>query len=236
MRLTNSALLTVGGGTSGSNGQINTGTISVGTVNNNSAVGTTLSLSKSQTHSGSANNVFQDVNIGNSNSTTQSNGSSTTLAIYSNPNMSGTAAFTSVHISTYEQALGSGAQYALRYTTSTAQNGGGSLTDKWSVSNAGTMTSSGNIGTYVAKTGTYTILGTDESIECTSGTFTLTLPTAVGRAGQKYFITNSGSGSITLATTSSQTFVNVTATPTTLTLAQFDAKILISNGANWLAK
>lgn len=87
---------------------------------------------------------------------------------------------------------------------------------------------------YAAKTSTYPITSTDHTIEATSGTFTTTLPTAVGITGRQYVITNSGSGVLTLATTSSQTFVNVTATPTTLTLNQFNTVIVVSNGANWL--
>jgi len=57
---------------------------------------------------------------------------------------------------------------------------------------------------YVGKTSTYTILDTDYFVDC-SGTFTVTLPTAVGVAGKVYVIKNSGSGSITVNTTSSQT-------------------------------
>lgn len=87
---------------------------------------------------------------------------------------------------------------------------------------------------YIAKTATYTATNADYTIECTANTFTTTLPTAVGIEGRQYVITNSGAGVITLATTSSQTFVNVTATPTTLTLNQFNTVIVQSNGANWL--
>ena len=57
---------------------------------------------------------------------------------------------------------------------------------------------------YVAKTATYTIAQKDYFIDC-SGTFTVTLPTAVGFKGKIYIVKNSGDGSITLATTSSQT-------------------------------
>lgn len=97
------------------------------------------------------------------------------------------------------------------------------------------LTIKGSFSTpYAAKTTTYPITATDHTLEATSGTFTMTLPTAVGITGRQYVITNSGSGVITLATTSSQTFVNVTATPTTLTLNQFNTVIVVSNGANWL--
>ena len=76
--------------------------------------------------------------------------------------------------------------------------------------------------------------GTDHTIEVTTNTFTVTLPTAVGITGRQYVITNSGTGVTTIATTSSQTFVNVVATPTTLTLAQFSTVTVVSNGANWI--
>lgn len=87
---------------------------------------------------------------------------------------------------------------------------------------------------YVAKTGTYTATVADYTINCTSGTFTVTLPTAVGCAGRIYVVTNSGAGTITIGTTSSQTFVNFTATPTTLTMATLGSRTVQSNGANWL--
>jgi hypothetical protein len=87
---------------------------------------------------------------------------------------------------------------------------------------------------YVAKTSTYSILNNDYTVDCTSGTFTATLPTAVGCAGRIYVVTNSGAGTITIATTSSQTFANVAATPTTLTMATVGSRTLQSNGANWL--
>ncbi len=87
---------------------------------------------------------------------------------------------------------------------------------------------------YTAKTGTYPITIADYTIECTANTFTVTLPTAVGIAGQVFNIINSGAGTITIATTSSQTFVNVVATPTTLTMATVGSKTVQSNGANWM--
>lgn len=87
---------------------------------------------------------------------------------------------------------------------------------------------------YVAKTGNYTLTIADHTVEVTTGTNTQTLPSAVGITGREYVITNSGTGVVTVGTTSSQTFVNVTATPTTLTLNQFNTVIVQSNGANWL--
>lgn len=89
---------------------------------------------------------------------------------------------------------------------------------------------------YIAKTANYTATINDYLIDCTSGTFTVTLPTAIGITGRVYEIVNSGLGTITVATASSQTFTNVTSTPTTLTLATALGKSIkvMSNGANWI--
>lgn len=83
---------------------------------------------------------------------------------------------------------------------------------------------------YVAVTATYSILTTDYTIECTSGTFTVTLPTAIGVTGQLYNIKNSGTGSITLATTSSQTIDGATIA----TLLSLNSITVQSNGSNWI--
>jgi len=113
---------------------------------------------------------------------------------------------------------------------STAGNSGfGTLTPTSTLQSAGSFATG-----YVAKTGAYTLTVSDHTVEVTSGTHTQTLPTAVGIAGREYIITNSGAGVVTVETTSSQTFVNVSATPTTLTLNQFETARVKSNGANWL--
>jgi len=85
------------------------------------------------------------------------------------------------------------------------------------------------------KTANYTLTATDNTIECTANTFNLTLPTSVGILGREYWVTNTGSGTITMLTTSSQTFINVTTTPTTLSIPQFTNYKFVSNGTNWLA-
>lgn len=94
---------------------------------------------------------------------------------------------------------------------------------------------------YIAKTSTYTAVAADHTINCTSGTFTVTLPSAAGTdvQGRQYVIVNSGSGTITIGTTSSQTFVNINTAPTTLTLGPVGAGAItsytvVSNGANWI--
>jgi len=52
---------------------------------------------------------------------------------------------------------------------------------------------------------TYTVLSTDYTVNCTTGTFTVTLPTAVGIEGQIFVIMNSGDGLITLEGNGSET-------------------------------
>lgn len=52
--------------------------------------------------------------------------------------------------------------------------------------------------------GTYNISYDDYLINCTSGSFTVILPTAVGVQGKHYVIKNSSTGVITVNTTNSQ--------------------------------
>jgi hypothetical protein len=101
---------------------------------------------------------------------------------------------------------------------------------------AGTITANLKAGSiiasYVAKTANYTLLTTDYTVECTANSFTITLPTAVGVAGQIYNVKNSGSGTITIATTSSQTIDGKASG--VITLAQYDNLTVQSNGANFI--
>jgi hypothetical protein len=84
---------------------------------------------------------------------------------------------------------------------------------------------------YVAKTSTYSIATTDFLINCTSGTFTATLPTAVGVEAKVYWIKNSGTGVITVATTSSQTIDSST---TYVLRNRYETIQVMSDGANWI--
>ena len=84
---------------------------------------------------------------------------------------------------------------------------------------------------YVAKTGTYAIGASDFVINCTANTFTVTLPTAVGVAGKQYCVKNSGTGVITIATTSSQT---IDGTTTKVLSVRYESFWVMSNGANWI--
>jgi hypothetical protein len=89
----------------------------------------------------------------------------------------------------------------------------------------------GSIATaYTAVTTTYSVALGDSIIDCTSGTFTVTLPTAIGITGRQYTIKNSGTGTITVATTSSQTIDGAT---TQVMGVQYDSITVISDNANW---
>jgi|ERR1700741_1183598 len=79
------------------------------------------------------------------------------------------------------------------------------------------------------KTSTYEITASDYVVRC-NGTFTTTLPTAVGRADKIYIIKNIGSGVVTLATTSSQTIDGVT----TQTVLSGNWIMVQSDGSNWV--
>lgn len=82
-------------------------------------------------------------------------------------------------------------------------------------------------GIYVTKTATYSILFVDDFIDCTANSFTVTLPTAVGYTDKNYTVHNSGTGLITIASTSSQTFENFT------TLSPGETVTFKSDGANY---
>jgi hypothetical protein len=79
-------------------------------------------------------------------------------------------------------------------------------------------------------TATYSIGANDYIVTATSGTFTTTLPTAVGITGRTYIVKNYGTGTVTLGTTSSQTIDGAT----TQTLStQYSGYQVTSDGSNW---
>ena len=82
---------------------------------------------------------------------------------------------------------------------------------------------------YYSTTTAYTVTSDDYFVDC-SGTFNVTLPTAVGIEGRIYNIKNSGTGVITVATTSSQTIDGVT----TQAIYQWENLQVQSTGANWI--
>ena len=83
---------------------------------------------------------------------------------------------------------------------------------------------------YVAKTGAYTATTSDYFIDCTSGSFTVTLYAASGNAGRILIVKNSGAGSITLDGNASETIDGST---TFSLLVQYDAVQIMCDGTNW---
>lgn len=102
----------------------------------------------------------------------------------------------------------------------------------------GKLTIQGHAVNRVAKTANYGALASDEIIECNAngGSFTITLPTAVGITGQIYMVKREDSSTggltniVTIATTSSQTIDG--AYQWVLT-NRSDFVMVYSDGANW---
>lgn len=84
---------------------------------------------------------------------------------------------------------------------------------------------------FTNKTATYVVDNTDCVVNCTSGTFTVTLPTAVGITGQYFIIKNSGTGVITVEGDGSETIDGVL---NKILAVQYEGMIFVSNGANWI--
>ena len=84
---------------------------------------------------------------------------------------------------------------------------------------------------YTARTANYTALNTDDFINCTSGSFTITLHAANDstRSFNPLYIKNSGTGTITIDANSSETIDG----ELTLTMAPGDGIVLISTGTAW---
>ncbi len=90
----------------------------------------------------------------------------------------------------------------------------------------------------LAKTGTYAVIAADRGcvIDCTSGTFSVTLlAAATAGAGFQVTVYNSGSGTITVDPNSSETVRTPSGSSTTATLAQGAGLILMCDGSGWLS-
>lgn len=88
----------------------------------------------------------------------------------------------------------------------------------------------GVIMAYVAKTANYTLTSTDYTVDCTSGTFTVTLPTAVGCTGKIYNIKNTGTGVITIEGDGTETIDG----SLFQTLIQWENLTVQSTGSAWI--
>lgn len=80
------------------------------------------------------------------------------------------------------------------------------------------------------QTGAYTIDNTDCVVNCTANTFTVTLPTAVGIAGQYFIIKNSGTGVITVDGDGSETIDGLA---NKILSVQYQSITVLSDGTNW---
>jgi hypothetical protein len=119
-----------------------------------------------------------------------------------------------------------GAAYGLTVASNTFRNGYGTTTPNSTLQVSGSLSLA-----YTAQTGTYPITATDYLINCTANSFTVTLPTAVGITGRVYIIKNTGAGTITIATTSSQTIDG--SAPGSLAAGPTIIRVM-SDGANWI--
>lgn len=83
---------------------------------------------------------------------------------------------------------------------------------------------------YVTKTGAYTATNDDYVIDCTSGTFTVTLPASSGRTGRILIIKNSGAGTITVDGNAAET---IDGAATYSLSVQYATVQIMSDGTNW---
>lgn len=83
---------------------------------------------------------------------------------------------------------------------------------------------------YVAKTATYTTTVQDYTVDCTTGTYTINLVTAVGNAGKIFVIKNTGAGTITVDANGTETIDGAL----TVTLATNQSVTVQSTGANYI--
>lgn len=88
----------------------------------------------------------------------------------------------------------------------------------------------------VAKTGAYTVVAADADyvIDCTSGTFTVSL-TAAATIGDGFScgVMNSGSGTITVDPNGAETIRDSAGANTTIALAQGESIVIQCDGSNW---
>jgi hypothetical protein len=77
---------------------------------------------------------------------------------------------------------------------------------------------------------TLTLTTSDHIVNCTTGTFTVDLPTAVGVSGTEYIIKNSGAGVITVDPAGSETIEG----SSTFLIPTGGCITIISTGANWI--
>lgn len=85
---------------------------------------------------------------------------------------------------------------------------------------------------YVEKTANYTLTDIDDVVNVTANNVTITLPSAVNQYNKQYTIKNTGTGTVTIATTSSQTIDGLGSS--VILLSQYDSLDVKSTGTNWI--
>jgi hypothetical protein len=83
---------------------------------------------------------------------------------------------------------------------------------------------------YATKTANYTMTASDYGVNCTSGTFSIFLPTSSGITGTEYEIINTGTGAITVDPNGSETING----NTTIILFKDEVLTVKSDGTNWI--
>lgn len=83
---------------------------------------------------------------------------------------------------------------------------------------------------YTGVTSSTNIDASHQVVNVTANSVTLTLPTAASIEGRRYDLKNSGTGLVTIATTSSQTIDG----DTTRILTQYESITVVSDGSNWI--
>ncbi len=179
---------------------------------------------------------------------TNADGSSseTVMAIFRNSNGSGmrvaaqyngTQAETALVINSTFNTTGSPIAFGMNITN-TASGAATMLADwkiggltKFRVAKDGATTLFGSVTVpYRATAVTTSFTTTDYTIDCTTGTYNLGLPDAIGIAGKLYVAKNTGSGVITMTTVSGQT-VDGTTPPV---INAGEVLRFQSTGANWI--
>ena len=120
-------------------------------------------------------------------------------------------------------------------TASFAQSGDGIFSGSFNGSFVGDgsgltgLPTSINVLTNISATDTFTTAG--ETLNCTSGTFTVNLPTAVGIQGTTYTLVNSGTGVITLDASTTETINGSLIIDLS---SQYISRTVQSDGSNWI--
>jgi hypothetical protein len=106
----------------------------------------------------------------------------------------------------------------------------GTDSEKYITPETFTNASKWTVAGYVEKDSNYTLLFTDDVINCTANNFTISLPTAIGIKGKKYTIVNSGLGTVTLDSFGSETIQHSLMQQ----IYEDETFDIVSDGNNWL--